>query len=144
MVPELLIVLMGLPRSGKSTWAREESKRLNAPIINPDSIRLALYGQAYIWSMEPYVWAITTTMVQSLFSAGHETVIIDSTNINRKSRDKWQDFGPAFHYISTPTDICLKRAKDGGRDDLLEVIERMAEQFEPLMEEEGIYNADSN
>jgi len=144
MEPQLLIILMGLPRSGKSTWARKESKKLGAPIVNPDSIRLALYGQAYIQSMESYVWAITETMVEALYGAGHNTVIVDATNINKASREKWAHHYPAFHHLDTSVELCLERATRGGRDDLIDVIKNMAEKFEPLTEDEGIYNADSD
>lgn len=39
-----LILTIGLPRSGKSTWAKQQG----CPVVNPDSIRLALHGKAYI------------------------------------------------------------------------------------------------
>jgi len=139
MESKLLIILMGLPRSGKSTWAKKESMRLGAPIVNPDSIRLALYGKAYIRSMEPYVWAIAYTMVDSLFTAGHDTIIVDATNINKASRDKWARYSPEFHYIDTPMDVCLERAHKGCREDLLDVIKSMDNKFEPLTEEEYPY-----
>ncbi len=136
-----LIVMMGLPRSGKSTYAFEESKMFNAPVVNPDSIRLAMYGQAYIRSMEPYVWAVALTMVEALFLAGHKCVIVDATNINRKSRDKWQSdkWVTLFKHIDTPSEVCLQRAKDGKRDDLLPVIERMALEQEHLEKDEQAY-----
>ena len=38
-----IIVTVGLPRSGKTTWAREQGY----PIVNPDSIRLSLHGKRF-------------------------------------------------------------------------------------------------
>ncbi|KKK82651.1 hypothetical protein LCGC14_2801230, partial [marine sediment metagenome] len=46
-----LILTVGLPRSGKSTWARKQGH----PIVNPDSIRLALYGEPFIEEAEPMI-----------------------------------------------------------------------------------------
>ena len=40
LLTEDLIVMVGLPRSGKTTWARKQGY----PIVNPDSIRLAFHG----------------------------------------------------------------------------------------------------
>lgn len=48
-----LVLMVGLPRSGKSTIARSG----RVPIVSPDAIRLALHGQPFIASAEPTVWA---------------------------------------------------------------------------------------
>ena len=136
-----LIVTVGLPRSGKSTWAREESAKLNAPVVNPDSIRLALHGEAYIASAEPFVWAIARTMVCALFLAGHDEVIVDATNTSRKRRDFWQseEWETVFQVIDTEPGECIVRAVKGDRDDLIPVIERMNDAFEDLGEDERGY-----
>ena len=64
-----LILTVGLPRSGKSTWAAQTGW----PIVNRDAIRLALHGQAYIQDAEDMVTAIETYMVKALFGAGNNT-----------------------------------------------------------------------
>src|SRR5688500_7348676 len=53
MRPELVVVC-GLPRSGKTTYARTR----NEPIVSPDAIRLALHGERFNELSEPFVWAI--------------------------------------------------------------------------------------
>ena len=123
-----LILTVGLPRSGKSTWAM----RKGHPIVNPDSIRLALHGQVYIPSMEPYVWAIAHTMVEALFLAGHDTAIVDATNGSAKRREAWEsDNWKCFYQkFQTGKDECIERAKASNREDLIPVIERMAETFD--------------
>ena len=130
-----LICTVGLPRSGKTTWAREQGH----PIVNPDAIRLALHGQRYAPAAEPYVWAITRTMVEALFLAGHETVILDATNTTRKRRDAWSNadmWETTFRHIDTDAEECLRRAEAAGDAVIIPVIERMAEAFEPLADEE--------
>lgn len=67
-----LLVTVGLPRSGKSTWAKQQG----APVVNPDAIRLALHGQAFLQEAEPLVWVMAKYMVEALFLAGHSTVIL--------------------------------------------------------------------
>jgi predicted kinase len=61
-----LILTMGLPRSGKSTWAKQQS----VPIVSPDAIRLAMTGQRWVGELEDMVWVVAKYMVRSLFLAG--------------------------------------------------------------------------
>lgn len=133
-----LILLVGLPRSGKSTWARKSGY----PIVNPDSIRLALHGERFIKSFEPEVWTLTRRMVESLFIAGHDTVILDATNISRENRAEWgftSKWCAHIHWIKTDKEECIKRAKKGDREDLIPIIERMAIDFElPIKERRWI------
>lgn len=128
----LLILTIGLPRSGKSTWAKSQGH----PIVNPDSIRLALHGKDFISSSEPFVWAIAYNMARSLFIAGHKTVIIDATNTTAKRRNEWRwrftDVRIECKIFNTPKEECIKRAKSCGREDLIAVIEQMNERWENL------------
>lgn len=138
-----LIVTCGLPRAGKSTWARQQEY----PIVCPDSIRLALHGQSFYGPAETVVWAMTDTFVRALFLAGHDTVIVSETSNTRKRRDPWQriDLGDGYHvnvrfkYFDTDKDTCIQRAKDSGTEYLIPVIERMAKNFEPLEDDEVLY-----
>ena len=86
MPEKTLILTVGLPRSGKSSWARCQGY----PVVNPDSIRLRLHGQVFAPQAEPFVWAVAHLMVESLFEAGHSTVILDATNISRRRRRGWR------------------------------------------------------
>lgn len=134
MDERLLICMVGLPQSGKTTWA----KARGFPVVCPDSIRLALHGQRYERLAEPMVWAIAKVMVRALFLAGHNTVILDSTNTTRKHRDEWQDdlWHAAFCVIDTAPHICMERADEA----LFPVIERMADQWECLGDDETPYD----
>jgi len=128
-----LILTVGLPRSGKSTWATGRA----LPIVNPDSIRLALHGKAFIGLAEPFVWAIAKVMVRALFLAGHKTIILDATNATQKRRDEWKSsqWTREYRVFDTPKAECINRAIADNREDLVPVIERMAEQYEPIQEE---------
>jgi predicted kinase len=125
---KILILTVGLPRAGKSTWARSQCH----PIVNPDSIRLAIHGQRFVASAEGFVWATARAMVRALFLAGHDTVILDATNLTRKRREEWKslDWGLFFHEVPTSQEECVVRA--AGDAEMAEVICRMAGQREPL------------
>lgn len=125
-----LILTVGLPRSGKTTWAR----RQNVPIVSPDAIRLALHGARFEVLAEPFVWAIAKTMVRALFLAGHSTVIVDATNTTKGRRDEWRSgaWRIGFKVVDTSREECVKRATLEQDGYILPVIERMAAQFEPI------------
>ena len=123
-----LILLCGLPRSGKSTWAKQQGH----PIVNPDSIRLAVHGQRFIAATEPLVWVTAKYMVRALFLAGHDTVILDATNNTEKRRQEWytearlNDYNVTLKIIDTPASVCIDRAKAEGDKAIIPVIEKMA------------------
>lgn len=129
-----LILTIGLPRSGKSTWA----KSTKLPIVNRDSIRLALHGQPYIQDAEEMVTAMETYMVKSLFYAGNDTIIIDATHLKKKYIEKWADFMYNFFkdwqwqikykIFRTPKYICIERAYKNSKDYLVPIIEKMDEE----------------
>jgi len=119
-----LILTVGLPRSGKSTWAHKQK----CPVVNRDAIRLALHGQAFIVNAEPMITAIEEYMVKSLFLAGHKKVIVDATHLKEKYIKRW-DVGPwdlQTHILTTSKEVCIERAKADNREDLIPIIERMA------------------
>lgn len=124
----MLILTVGLPRSGKTTWAQ----RQGLPIVNPDSIRLAMHGQRFQPLAEPLVWATATIMVRSLFLAGHSSVILDATNITRERRAAWRSPDWDLHFVVFRTSFheCKARALALEDHTLVSVIERMARQFE--------------
>jgi predicted kinase len=76
-----LILMHGLPRSGKSTWALEQGY----PVVCPDAIRYCTTGKRWWGPIEYHIWATAKTMVRSLFLAGHKIVILDSTSRTRGS-----------------------------------------------------------
>lgn len=130
-----LIMTMGLPRSGKSTWAREYMlARPGVAIVNPDSIRLAIHGTAFDPKHEPRVWATAHDMVDALFLAGHTEVILDATNLTKARRNEWRV--PKWRralvdFSRVPASECVKRAIKGDRDYLVDVIVRMSRNIEP-------------
>ena len=136
-----LIATVGLPRSGKTTWVHGAKLKYCAAVVNPDSVRMAFHGMRFFGQQEWVVWGIVRTMVKALFLAGHEVVILDATNTKRHYRDMWisDDWTLVFKDFDTSKDECIKRVlarPDENDSNIVEVIERMAEEFEPLEEDE--------
>lgn len=123
-----LILMVGLPRSGKSTRARQ----LGHPIVCPDSIRLAVHGRPFLGAAEPWIWLVARTMVKSLFLSGHGTVILDACSHTRERRDEWEskDWKTVFEVVDTPIGECIARAVELGQPELVSVIQRMEREIE--------------
>lgn len=125
-----LILTVGLPRSGKSTWAKQQG----LPIVNADSVRLALHGERFLGKAEPMVWTIIYIMTEALFLAGHDTIICDETNITEKRRQAWRDrFSDCeveLKVFETSPEECTRRAVALNDTIILPVIERMASEWD--------------
>ena len=139
MSENMLIVMVGLPRSGKSTWARKQG----LPIVSSDAIRSALYndmgeGERFLKSAEPMIWVICTLMVSALFKAGNTSVIVDNCHVKRKYRDQWQSdkWQTWFKHIDTNWETCMGRARIEKDEEIIPIIEKMANEFEALDDDE--------
>lgn len=136
-----LVMLIGLPKSGKSTAAAD----LGIPIVCPDAIRLALHGQRYVQRAERQVWTIAHAMVRALFHAGHRRVALDACNTSRRRRDEWIAWASdeilqwerEALVCKTTRDTCVKRAEDVGDHEIVPVIDRMSEAIDPISPDEN-------
>lgn len=137
----LLICMMGLPRSGKTTIVKNLAQKIHAPVVNRDSIRLALTGQRYQIVSEHFVKAITEIMVRTLFLSGHNVIIYDETNWSRAARDTYKSdqWRTVFYEVDTPPDVCIERAKVTDQLDIIPVIQAMWERREPLGADEETF-----
>jgi predicted kinase len=131
----LLVVLVGLPRAGKSTWARKQGY----PVVSRDAIRLAIHGQRYVQQAEHFVTATSKAMVRALFGAGHAVVILDGCNQSRKRRDEWvrpTEWLTAYKLFDVAREVCVERAREKKDAEIVPVIERMAAEWEMLGQDE--------
>ena len=128
--------MVGLPRSGKSTWAKEQGY----PVVSRDAIRLSLHGTPFLESAKDLVTFIEKHMVQSLFNSGHQVVIVDSCHVRNRDRIKWFTWAMRngiqtyFKELKTPYNECIQRAIDTEQEYLVPVISRMNKNYEPLMD----------
>lgn len=92
-----IIVLVGVPASGKSTWALDyySKHREDSVIVNRDSIR---YGRGEYWvpSQEKYIDDVEYSSVRSGLDLGYD-VIVDATNLNPKVQDKWKTLANEYN-----------------------------------------------
>ena len=132
----MLVVLCGLPRAGKSTVARQ----LGIPMVEPDAIRLAFQGRPFIHETEEWIWSLTRLMVRSLFYANHRDVVtcgVYGSTLQRKQWRKNDIWYPIFCVLQTPVAECVARARSKLREDLIKLIPEMAETWKPPTLSEG-------
>lgn len=92
-----IIVLVGVPASGKSTWAKEyySEHKDNTVIVNRDSIR---FGRGEYWmpSQETYIDRVEYSSVENALKLKYN-VIIDATNLDLSVQDKWRDLAIKYN-----------------------------------------------
>ena len=142
MSKNVLIVMCGLPASGKSTYTNWLTESGVFCAVCPDGIRGELYGDENIQGDGKQVFAIAHARLKDL-GKGKNNVVFDATNTNKKRRKELvKEMRPYFDVIilkwfSTPIDICLKRNAERERQVPEEVIRRMNQNFfnKPTLDE---------
>ena len=82
-----IYVCIGVPGSGKSTWARNNFSE--TAIIESDKVREFLYGDA---SIQGNPWPVIYAILKTKLEAAESPVIFDATNAKRKDRRKLLNF----------------------------------------------------
>lgn len=135
---QVLIILKGLPGSGKSThsreWVNEDPKKRIR--VNRDDIRRSL-GPYWVPSREKLVTLIEHDIVYEALENGY-SVISDNTNL--KSNNPYSSFANINNYpdltiitkfIDTPVEECIKRDLQRSKEEQVgeTVIRRMAKSI---------------
>jgi predicted kinase len=136
-----LIIMVGLPRCGKSTWVKEN--KTNEVVISADDLRYLVYNQRFWADGEALMWSIRSMMLKYLMQQGVD-IIIDETNTTKDRRKPIIKLAKQYGYSIigniiegyTPN-MCTERARATGQEDLIPIIAKMAEQFEIPEKEEG-------
>lgn len=111
-----ILILKGLPASGKSTFAKNFcNENLDYIRVNRDDLR-HMCGKYWVPSRESYVTKLERFAVEQALESGF-SVIIDATNLNPKYSG-WIDaialeYGckTTEHFFDTPVEECIRRDK---------------------------------
>ncbi|MCB0521812.1 MAG: AAA family ATPase [Lewinellaceae bacterium] len=135
-----LLLIAGLPASGKTWLARHLADKLAATHINSDNVRTALglrgqYGQ----SAKQAVYNAMLERAGQALQAG-EKVIVDSTFYKKKLRQAWMELAlkhmVPFYFIeikipeTTAFQRLQKKREDSEAD--WEVYQKIKKEWEPL------------
>jgi predicted kinase len=102
MKQQILLILQGIPGSGKSTFARDFIKTHSEEwiIVNRDSIRDML-GNYWVPSREKLVTQIEEFNICMSLSNGYN-VIVDATNLNLKTISKLESIAKRYSIDTIP------------------------------------------
>ena len=132
---------MGLPASGKTTFANIFKKKLNlyfqseVKIIDPDLLRDILSPKKFDFQNEPRIREETLENVKKFLKKGM-IVISDDLNYYTSMRHDLKsiadNLGINFYiiYISTPLELCLKRNENRGKPIPNKAIQKIHNKFD--------------
>ncbi|MBC6477825.1 MAG: ATP-binding protein [Hormoscilla sp. GM7CHS1pb] len=137
--------LIGLPASGKSTFAQQlaEIEGSCHEIVSTDKIREQLFGDEIVQGDWRQVEAEVMSRIKKAIASG-KYIIYDATNAKRPWRMDWlekiaaatgKEFASVCWYLSTPVETCKKWNKSRQRQVPEIAIEKMSSsiaQFPPM------------
>ena len=139
-----LILLVGIPGSGKTTYAKNYVPHYpkHAIHLSSDKIRKELYGDESIQGNPVEIFSLMQKRAVEALNDGYD-VIYDATNITRKDRASIIGICPKFvkiecHIIWAPIETCIERDAARERTVGKEVIDRMLKRFQAPFFDENI------
>ena len=138
-----LIMLVGIPGSGKTTYAKEYAQIHDETIhISSDSIRAELYGDESIQGDPATVFSLMQKRTVEAINSG-KNVLYDATNMTRKDRAGIIAACPRHaqieaHIIWAPIEICIERDANRERTVGKAVIDKMLKRFQAPYYDENI------
>jgi predicted kinase len=134
-----IVLLVGLPASGKSTWLAQ--RRINA--ISSDRIRQLLSDDATNQNIHGRVFATVRYLLRQRLAIKTPITYIDATNLTRAERAPYiriaESHGCGIEAIvfGIPVEECLRRNAARPRIVPPEAIQSMAARLEPPELSEG-------
>jgi predicted kinase len=137
-----LVVLVGPPGSGKSTWAARNGR--GAVHVSQDGLIDAISPDGFEHVYRPIYAAAEEAVARAALLDGH-TVIVDRTNRTRGHRERWlriarEADAPAVAVeMTAPAALCRQRnrEREPGRRLSEDRMERMLAALEPVRQDEG-------
>lgn len=109
-----LLILKGLPASGKSTYAKQLVDRGNWKRINKDDLRAMLDNSNWSEANEKFILNIRDMIIVEALSAG-KNIVIDDTNLAPKHETDIRQLVESFHpdievkFFECTPEICIER-----------------------------------
>lgn len=126
----IFTMLVGLPGSGKSTYAKKLTEETNAVHLNPDTIRKEMTGSEECFDKDKEVFEYIAKTAKETLKAGVD-VIYDATNLSSKKRAAFLaglgkvECVKQCVIVATPYAVCLNNNQARERHVPEKVIEEM-------------------
>lgn len=130
-----MTMLVGLPASGKSTYAKQLAEKTNAIVFGSDALREEMFGDVNDQSHNGELFNELHRRIKKCLKSGNNA-IYDATNISSKRRAaflselKHIDCKKSCVIIATPYEQCLKNNKNRDKRVPEWVIERMYKKWQ--------------
>jgi predicted kinase len=134
-----VILLVGLPGSGKSTWARAQGYQ----VLSSDEMRLKLSGDETNQTIHGKVFGAMRYLLRLRLQLGQEVTVIDATNLRRRDRKPFlkiaQQYGAEAEavWFDVPVEVAEARNRKRARVVPEGVIAMLAQRLQAPTEAEG-------
>lgn len=133
-------MMVGLPASGKSTYAKLLAEEIDGIVVSSDGIRAEWYGDEAIQGDAGKIFREVELRCKNALSAG-QSVVMDATNMNAKKRTNFLRQMPTCHKVcvvmAVPFNECLARDEVRSRSVGPAVMEKMRKSFQMPYYNEG-------
>ena len=133
-------MMVGLPASGKSTYAKLLAEEVDGVVVSSDAIRKEWYGDENIQGDPGKIFREVDHRCYNALGAGR-SVIMDATNMNAKKRKSFLRQMPECKKVcivmAVPFDECLARDEVRSRHVGPAVMEKMRRNFQMPYYNEG-------
>ena len=134
-----IVVLVGLPGSGKSTYL----ERLGVRALSSDAVRGLLADDETDQGIHREVFATLRYLLRRRLALGRPVTYLDATHLTPRERRPYVKMGQIFGcsveavHFDVPLEVCRERNRRRGRMVPEDVLERMAAKLTPPTVEEG-------
>jgi predicted kinase len=134
-----VVLLIGLPGSGKSTWARQQG----GGVLSTDDIRLLLSDDATNQTIHSMVFATLRYLLRRRLELRMPVTYVDATNTTPQERRAYVILAQLWNgrveavFFDTPPEVCKQRNR--GRERIVpdHAIDMMAARLRPPSLAEG-------
>lgn len=130
-----VLMLKGLPASGKSTYAKElVSKNHNWVRVNKDDLRAMMNNGEFSGKLEKQVVKTEREIAENALKIG-KSVVIDDTNFNPTHEEFFRQLAKSYkaefdvEFFNTPLEICMIRDNERSNGVGETVIRKMYNQY---------------